>query len=139
MGGVMKPTVFIFEEDNDLRQLLTLTIKQSGYQPYGFQDPFRCPTYSKARCVCEEEKPCADAMLISSEAPNKSIDFFIELEQKGCKLPRKNRAIMCSNFLVYSEEDVQRLGFTTFKKPFKVAEIKVWLRSCVPLQAPWLG
>lgn len=123
--------VVIFEEDTSLLSLLTLYLRNKGHEVQGFLDPYSCPLYHQERCTCPAQTPCAEAVIVNSRNPLLgNLDILLDQDHKGCKLPRENKAIMCASFLKGQEEQIQVLGFSTIKKPFRLAKIEEWLSAC---------
>jgi CheY-like chemotaxis protein len=56
------------------------------------------------------------------------LEFIEHQKSNGCKV--QNVAVMSGSWTDEEREHAKRLGCRTFKKPFKIDEIKKWLDAC---------
>lgn len=123
--------IYIFEEDPALLDLLVLYLENKGHHVQGFLEGYKCPLYLLEECACPAEKPCAEAVIINTRKPNKgSLQILRDQEQKGCKLPKRNKAIMSASFTPELQELIEGHGFSVIKKPFRLAVLNEWLGEC---------
>jgi len=123
--------VFVFEEDSSLLSLLTLYLEGKGHQVRGFSCEYSCPLYQLEKCTCPVEKPCADAVIVNTRYNDQEeVQILIDQDEKGCKLPKLNKAVMIASITKEREKEIRNLGFTVITKPFRLAAINEWLRDC---------
>ena len=116
----------IFDDQQEIRQILWSLFDRRGYEVFTFPHPGSCPLSEEKPCPCSIEESCTDIILSDMNMPVKNgLDFLEEQLSKGCKC--KNLALMSGDF---ADEDILRaesLGIKIFEKPFKLAEISNWL------------
>jgi hypothetical protein len=123
--------IHIFEENPSILNLLVLFLKNKGHQVHGFSDGYKCPLFLLDECICPADKPCAEALIVNIQNPNQeNVQILLDQEEKRCKLHKRNKAIMSSDFTPEQEQSIQDQGFTTIKKPFRFAAISNWLDEC---------
>lgn len=123
--------VFVFEEDPSVLELLVLYLEQTGHHAQGFRAGYTCPLYLLEECVCPADKPCAEAVIVNTKVPTQeSLQILIDQDQRKCKLPKANKAVMSAYFNPEREKYFQEQGFTVIKKPFRLSTIATWLNEC---------
>lgn len=123
--------VYVFEEDPALLDLLMLYLKNKGHQVQGFMEGYKCPLYLLEECICPAEKPCAEAVIVNTREPNEeSIQILLDQEQKGCKLNKRNKAVMSTSFTPELQALIEGNGFSIIKKPFRLSALTDWLDEC---------
>jgi DNA-binding NtrC family response regulator len=131
----MRSRVFIFEDDDTLRSLLTSLLESQGYEVMSFSEPGFCPLYSERECQCPLEHPCADVIISDLNMPNVTgLEFLENRSQHGCRV--KCRALMSGGWTAAEIGRAERLGARIFEKPFKLEEILGWLEECHKQVAP---
>lgn len=123
--------IYIFEKDPALLDLLMLYLKNKGHQVQGFLEDYECPLYLLEECACPATKPCADAVIVNTGVPNEeNIQILLDQEQKGCKLPKSNKAVMSARFTPEFNKLVEGHGFSIIEKPFRLETLTEWLYEC---------
>ncbi len=116
----------IFDDMQEIRQILWSLFDRRGYEVFTFPHPGACPLSEEKLCPCAIEESCTDVILSDMNMPVKNgLDFLEEQLAKGCRC--KHFALMSGDF---ADEDVLRaksLGIKIFKKPFNLREITDWL------------
>jgi len=123
--------IFVFEENPDLLRLLTIYLKDKGHEVYGYSGPYTCPLYQKDECTCPLDNPCAEAVIVNSRHPyREKLQILIDQDNRGCKLPKFNKAMTSASFTKKDEKKISDLGFTVIKKPFRLSAVNNWLVEC---------
>jgi CheY-like chemotaxis protein len=117
-------------EDNELvREMLDLTLKERGYEVFSFEDAGDCPLNSLTECICNHVNPCSDMIISDVSMPKVSgLEFIENLRKNGCKI--KNIALVSGS---WTEKDISRaeeIGCTVFHKPLKTEVLNEWLDNC---------
>ena len=116
----------IFDDEEEIRQILCLMFDSRGYEVFTFPHPETCPLSQEEQCPCPLQEACTDVILSDVNMPIKNgIDFLQEQIKKGCKC--KHFALMSGTF---TDEDLYKaksLGIKIFKKPFKLEQVMDWL------------
>jgi len=124
-----KMRVIVFEDDQDIGQLIEQFLKDKGYEVYMYQDPSQCPLQHSHDCQCSEKETCADVVITDIDMPHVSGFDFIEGQvSKGCKI--RNMAVMSGRWSEISAKRAESLGCTVFKKPFSLSLFAEWLDMC---------
>ena len=93
----MKLHIMVFDDDEDIRNLLKTALVSKGHEVTALADPSEFPFFNEETCTCSpDQQPCADILIADNVMPNiEGIDFFKKLKEKGClPLIRENVAIM---------------------------------------------
>ncbi|MBW2452680.1 MAG: hypothetical protein JRE16_04965 [Deltaproteobacteria bacterium] len=123
--------IHIVEEDPSLLNLLSLYLKQKGHDVYGHLIQHQCPSRSGSAQSCIENSACAEAVILNVRYPNKpSIDGLVAQTQKGCKIVKKNMAIMSPIMTEEQAMTLEKNGYSVLTKPFRLSAIDKWLNSC---------
>jgi DNA-binding NtrC family response regulator len=118
----------IFEENSDVLRLLTLIFEKKGHQVQGISDGFSCSSCIHEKCSCPPGQACVDAVLINARQPLwGTLQSLMEQDQKGCKLAKEKKAIMCTHFTDEQILAIRDSGFAAIKKPFTISKIVGWL------------
>ena len=137
----MKLKIVVFDQEQSLRNLLRVYLAGQGHEVQAFRAPDVCPLYHNLlaeRCCCPRERPCADVVLIDSRLQNINALEFLKLQRRhGCKALDANKAVMSASMTKTQEEAIAEFGCHHIRKPFRLAEIKSWIKACAArLAAP---
>ncbi|MBW2476436.1 MAG: response regulator [Deltaproteobacteria bacterium] len=144
----MTTRFLIFDDNSHVRTMLSLFLKQQGYDVLGFDSPLSCDLLAQQSCSCPRSTACADAMVTAMNMPRMSGPELIRFQQKrGCHLPIKNIAIGSSRLREDQKDQLKTLGCSFLSKPFNFNQISTWAKSCqarvtphrtlVPLEELW--
>jgi len=124
--------IIIFEDDESLAKLLEQILVLKGHSVQCFPDPTVCPIYKDHEKKCPKNTPCADIVISDYMMPKMNGIAFFELQRKrGCKALDANKAIITGSVIDSDmKEAIDELGCHYFKKPFRVAEVLVWVEEC---------
>lgn len=124
--------VIVFEDDPALANLLKHALHSRGHKVSIFSDPTLCPVFKDHKTDCTSKTPCADVIISDQMMPNMTgLDFFKLQRERGCMAYDANKAILTGSAMRADlQEEVNALGYTLFKKPFKVAEVLAWVDEC---------
>lgn len=123
--------VFIFEQDEALRDLLTRFARSKGHEVHSFADQYSCRAYAEDSCNCPADSRCADAVIINTRVPTlDNIRILLDQVKKGCRLPSPNKAVMSALMTDAHEQAIHGQGFSAIRKPFRLARVNEWLAAC---------
>ncbi|BCR04504.1 hypothetical protein DESUT3_15730 [Desulfuromonas versatilis] len=126
----MKFRAIVLEDDEGCRELLTVILRQRGYEVLSFADPTVCPIFSEPMNACPHEDACGDILVSDNHMPRLSGIEFVEAQTlRGCKGIIQNKAIISANWSQEEREKAERLGCRIFSKPFDIDEICNWLEE----------
>ena len=124
----MELRIIVIEDDDAIRQSLTLLLRKNGYEVISASDPTICPIYSTLDESCPHEDACGDFLLTDNQMPNMTGLEFIETQsQRECKGIVGNKAVMSGSWSSEEREKAEKLGCKIFTKPFRIEEIIEWL------------
>jgi DNA-binding response OmpR family regulator len=124
-----KPRVILFDDRQEIRELLEQFLKHKGYEVFTYQDPSLCPLQHSHDCQCEEKELCADIVITDIDMPNVSgLDFIDGQLRKGCKI--QNIAIMSGAWSEVNMKRAKDLGCAVFEKPVTLSALAEWLDKC---------
>ena len=127
----MKLKVFIFDDDEQFRYLLSLILEKRGYEVLSYSEPLTCPVYLNRKCPCPEGYVCGDIFLTDINMPKMTgLDFIENQKRNGCKIDVQNIAVMSGLWTNADRLRAKTLGCQTFEKPFDSAELFSWLDAC---------
>jgi DNA-binding NtrC family response regulator len=125
-SGKMNYRVFIFDDQEDIRQTLWSLFNGRGYEVFTFPHPGACPLDEMEICPCPIGQACADVILSDLNMPfKKGLEFLEEQIKKGCCC--EHMALMSGAFTNEDMSKAESLGIRIFKKPFDLVEIIHWL------------
>lgn len=123
--------VLVFEDDEAMVALLERVLNSLGYKVQAFPDPDIWLANRKMECPCLLDRPCADIIISDIMMPNMSgVDFIKQVNKFKCKIAHAHKALMSASETLIQNASEQELGCHSFKKPFKMAELSEWVRSC---------
>jgi len=117
----------VFDDEEDVRDILTLFLRARGYEVLSFSDPGTFNT----RCSCSEGKPCGDILITDNRMPRLTgLELVRRLLRNGCNGVVRNMAVISGHWTGADLREAGRLGCKTFHKPFRMEEIYKWLDEC---------
>jgi CheY-like chemotaxis protein len=124
----VKLRIIVFEDDEAIRQSLTLLLRRNGYEVISASDPTSCPVCSTRKEACSPESVCGDFLLTDNQMPNLTGLGFIEAQsRRGGKGIAANKAVMSGTWSSEERKKAKKLGCEIFTKPFRIEEIIEWL------------
>lgn len=125
----MKLHIVIFDDDEEIRNLLKTVFENKGHTVTALSDPTEFEFFNKEKCPCPMSEPCADILIADIVMPNiEGITFFKQLKKAGClPLTRGNVAIMSGYLTIHYMNELNDLGIHYFRKPFVISEICDWI------------
>ena len=127
----MKIRVFIFEDDDHIREALTYILRQRKYEVLEYLSPYVCPIYLDSECNCPQENMCGDIFITDINMPRVSgLEFIASQMKNGCKVITANKAIMSGSWTEEQLEYAGKLGCHIFHKPVSMDELNSWLDEC---------
>lgn len=124
----MKLRVLIFEDDENIRQLLWTLSDRRGYETFTFPDPGLCPLHVADTCPCSGSETCADVIISDLKMPNvDGINFIKGMKKKGCKC--HHIALMSGSLTENDMLSVNQIGVKLLKKPFELKELIEWFEE----------
>ena len=125
----MKPRAFVFDDDEQVRSLVSSLLLQRGYDVHQFSEPGSCPLYLEHQCPCPESHTCGDIIITDIDMPNVTGLELIENQiRHGCKV--RHFGVMSGNWSDSVVKHASELGCKIFKKPFGIKKFRDWLDQC---------
>ena len=125
----MRIRALVFEDNENMRDLLCELLGARGYEVLAFSDPSGCPLNSVGACPCQLDEACADIIISDVQMPHVTgLEFIEGQREKGCKV--RNIALMSGG---WTEEEVRLAedhGYEVFHKPFALSRMLDWLDDC---------
>lgn len=126
----MKPRAIIIDDDESCREVLSLILRQNGYETFSFADPAACPIYVDPKCSCPHEHACGDFLLTDNQMPKMTgLDFVESQTLRGCKGAVCNKAIISGTLCWEEAARAERIGCKIFSKPVCLDELLAWLEA----------
>jgi DNA-binding NtrC family response regulator len=102
-----------------------------GYEVISFSEPVLCPYNEKITDKCNKENKCADVFLTDFEMPQTNgLELLEKQSQIGCKLDKRNKAVISGSVDDEIKSKIRKLGYTFFDKPIELSELSNWLKEC---------
>jgi len=125
----MKIRVFIFDDDEEVRGVISELLENKGYEVYDFPEPGICPIHIDQQHPCPLEFACADFIISDLNMPNMTgLEFVINQKNYSCKVT--NIAILSGAWSESELKFAKQYGCKTFNKPIKAQELYSWLDEC---------
>jgi CheY-like chemotaxis protein len=126
----MRPRIFVIEDDESSRRLLTLVLESRGYEVLSAAEPGLCPIYTDPNARCTHEFACGDFLLTDNRMPRMTgLEFVARQSERGCKGVVHNKAVFSGTWNAEEKETALRLGCKTFTKPYDTGAIFHWLQE----------
>ncbi len=124
----MKIRAIVLDDDDAIKALVSKILRARGYEVYASSEPFLSQVYMNSGCSCPDGYTCTDIIITDNNMPNMTGLEFVERQKRmGCKV--QNTAVMSGRWTNEDMEHAKRLGCHVFNKPFKMDEIKKWLKE----------
>jgi len=128
-GNEPKVRIFVFEDNDTLRSVISILLEKRGYEVMSFPEPGLCPLRLDRGCQCPQGQACADIIITDLNMPNMTgLELIENRLQNGCRV--RNRAVMSAGWKDTERDQAKRLGCQIFEKPFKFDELNSWLDEC---------
>jgi DNA-binding NtrC family response regulator len=125
----MKIRAFVFDDDEQVRSLVSSTLLQRGYEVHDFAEPGTCPLYLERECPCPESHTCGDIIITDIDMPDVTGLELIENQiKRSCKV--RHFGVMSGTWSNSVVKHASELGCKIFKKPFGINELRDWLDQC---------
>ncbi|RMF92744.1 MAG: response regulator [Candidatus Schekmanbacteria bacterium] len=125
----MRLRAVVFDDDPEIRNLLTKILELRGYEVLAFAEHRSCTLYENPSCYCKYKEACADVIITDLCMPvSTGIEFVRNQRKKGCKV--KNIAIMSGDWTDSDVKKAKKYKCHIFYKPFGIEEINKWLDLC---------
>jgi len=125
----MRLRAYVFDDDENIRTLLSTILMNRGYEVEAFADPKLCPLTLDQSCTCPHGLACCDFIISDLNMPHTSgLDFLETQKRKGCKV--ENMALISGGWNPLLRRRARELGCQVFDKPFLISELHDWLEGC---------
>jgi DNA-binding NtrC family response regulator len=126
-----KPRIIIYDDEVQVRELLTDYFSMMDYEVISFSEPVVCPIYKKISNKCNPELPCADIIMTDFRMPKvNGIELFKQQSRRGCKVAIHNKAIMSGYLESENLIELKKMGCPFFPKPFDLKDLMAWAKEC---------
>jgi DNA-binding response OmpR family regulator len=124
-----KLRAMLFEDDEILRDLVSLLLLERDFEVVAYAEPLHCPVYADAAtCGCPAGATCCDLVITDVEMPRVTgLEMLTEQLARGCRVDVRYIAVMSGGWNEERLETARSLGCKTFPKPFPVREFDRWL------------
>ncbi len=120
----MKSRVLVFDDDNNLRNLIVEILEEIGYEVLSFQNPSKI-----GKKLQLEYSKTDDIVITDIEMPiMNGIEFIKKLIKVNFKT--ENIAIMSGNWTESSLDFANHFGIKILKKPFSLNDLMFWCKKC---------
>ena len=118
----MKIRVLIFDDEDMIRALFKIALKDKGYEIFDSATPASCPVYQNPECDCPLNEMCADIIISDIRMPEvNGLQFVKEQKKKGCKV---TNIVLISAFVDKAiEKEATDMGCKILRKPFHIDEL----------------
>ena len=122
----MKIRAIVLEDNDSVRETLSIILKLRGYEVLAFPDPGVCITHLNHENKSLKEHSCCDILITDIRMPVMTgLEYLESQKQHGCKIP--NVAVMSGSWTEAEIEEAQKLDCRVFEKPFVLEELNNWL------------
>jgi DNA-binding response OmpR family regulator len=128
----MKLKILVFDDDEDIRNLLKTALEGKGHEVTALADPTEFKFFDETNCPCPQGEPCADVLIADIVMPNmEGIEFCKKLKAAGCwPLNKGNVAIISGYLTIHYMNELNDMGIHYLRKPFELNEIFTWIEEC---------
>ena len=122
----MKIRAIVLEDNDSVRETLSIILKLRGYEVLAFPDPGACMAHLNHDCEPPEEHSCCDILITDVRMPGMTgLEYLESQKQHGCRVP--NVAVMSGSWNEAQLEEARRLSCRVFEKPFLLEDLNNWL------------
>ncbi len=123
----MSLMVFVFDDEEDIRDVLTLFLQERGYKVKTFSDPLGFNT----RCSCSQGERCGDILITDQNMPGLTgLELIKQLIRNGCRGIVRHMAVISGSWTEEALREAKKLGCKILNKPFNIEELYNWLDEC---------
>jgi len=128
-SDIMKIRAFVFDDNKQVREIISELLKSKGYEVYSFSEPGICPILLNQNCPCPLEHVCTDFIITDLNMPNMTgLELIKNQKDYGCKT--EHIAILSGAWSESELKVAKDLNCKTFNKPMQVQELYSWLDEC---------
>jgi CheY-like chemotaxis protein len=118
--------ILIFDDHQEILDLLTAVFDSRGYEVMTYPHPGACPIVDNENCSCPDGQSCTDIILTDINMPvMKGLDLIEKQLDKGCQC--RHLALMSGDFTSDDLKRAEELGLKFFQKPFDITDVFKWL------------
>ena len=122
----MKLKIFIIDDEESLRDTFRWHLQGMGHEVFTFAAPVECDV--QAYCLCQQSRPCVDALLIDYNMPGMNgLDFIENQIKQGCKGDPRNILLMSGDTTRIDMKKAVALGCSVEQKPFSLETLERWI------------
>ena len=126
MKSAIKFRVFLLDDNDAVRGVLSEIFADRGYEVFTFSNPAICPLQMTPECQCNGNQMCTDIIVSDLDMPKMTgLDFIENQKTKNCKC--QHVVLMSGNWTQQRLLRAQELGCKTFAKPLPFQELYEWL------------
>jgi CheY-like chemotaxis protein len=123
----------IVDDEPCILETLAIAIEERGHEAITAADTSCRPACCNTLCLCNENEVCANFLIIDQNLPGiKGLDFIEQLDQKGCKIPTENRAVMSAYLDNHELLRADQMGCKVLHKPVTFTKLNLWLDEREP-------
>jgi CheY-like chemotaxis protein len=125
----MKIRAIVLEDNESVRETLSIILKLRGYEVIAFPDPGACIAYLDHESTALKEHCCCDILITDIRMPGMTgLEYLNYQKEQRCRVP--NVAVMSGSWTEADLQEARRLGCRIFEKPFVLEELNEWLSHC---------
>ena len=122
----MKLKIFGIDDEESIRDTFRWHLQDMGHEVFTFAVPAECDV--QAYCLCQQNTPCTDALLIDYNLPGMNGLDFIESQIKhGCKGDPRNMLLMSGDTTRINMKKAVALGCSVEQKPLSLETLERWI------------
>ena len=126
----MRNRVFIFDDEEIIRDLLMDICEDLTCEAHAYVSPSKSPMFVNGEFRWDNRDDCCDVVIADINMPDiNGIDFIWGNQIAGHSID--HIALISGYWTAATEAKVRGQGYQVFHKPFKMAEIRTWLESCI--------
>jgi DNA-binding NtrC family response regulator len=123
----------IIDDEPCILETLAIAIEERGHEAVTAENTSSSPACCNSLCICKDGEVCTNFLIIDQNLPGvKGLDFIEQLNQKNCKMPPENRAIMSAYLDNEELARADRMGCKVLNKPVTFTKLNLWLDEREP-------